>query len=135
MIHSKFTEICSTPWLAIATTPPVFFKKLQKFHPLSTNSNLLIKMFRKIHPLFQLPSFMNKLTKRSWKCHDGVMFNKVQPFRCWFLHLLLYSGSLNMLEWSSEVHLGTLKQRALQQKLTKNFPEKSFFKLFQSTPS
>lgn len=65
LTYSKFIDRCPTPCLRIATTPPEFIKKLQKFHPLSTNFNPLIKMFRKFHPLFRPPSFMNKLAKRS----------------------------------------------------------------------
>ena len=47
LTYSKFPERFHTLWLDIATTPPAFIKKLQKFHLLAcANSKpLLIKNF------------------------------------------------------------------------------------------
>ena len=46
LTYSKFIDRCPTPCLRIATTPPEFIKKLQKFHPLyAANFNYPFKTF------------------------------------------------------------------------------------------
>ena len=52
LTYSKFPERFPTLWLDIATTPPAFIKKLQKFHlsACAISKPLLIKKFLIFHP-------------------------------------------------------------------------------------